>query len=195
MADIVRVRLRSGGSEIEVEASSRADVDALLERWWLPSIASTPDSSVAIAGGPRSGEDQAMPRTRARSERSIRADAGSAKEPEQSFDPNTIANEIKDHAQAALIETKIVHQTGDWYNKIAFVLWFVNQPITSGQIHKILLALHVRCDLPTISKAMKKNISKFITPKQRQAGGNTPPTYHLSARAKVDFEKWLFTNG
>jgi hypothetical protein len=36
MSGQVKVRLRSGAREIEVEASSREDVDALLSRWWAP---------------------------------------------------------------------------------------------------------------------------------------------------------------
>jgi hypothetical protein len=120
--------------------------------------------------------------------------SSSINENEPSFDANAVANSIKNHEQFTTIESKIIHASGDWYNKIAFVLWFVDQPLTSGQVHRALQALHIRSDLPTISKTLKKHISNFLTPNQRQLGG-APATYHLSARAKSEFEKWLLSDG
>jgi hypothetical protein len=44
MIDRGRIRLKRGTSEIEVEAR-RADVDTLLERWWLSSDEQTADGN------------------------------------------------------------------------------------------------------------------------------------------------------
>jgi hypothetical protein len=84
-----------------------------------------------------------------------------------------------------------VHVAADYVNKAAFVLWFVDQPLTSGQIHRILQALDIRNQLPQISRALKNHW--FITSGQRERGG-APVAYRLTAKAKADFEQWLMTD-
>lgn len=49
MTNAIKIRLRAAEREIEIEAS-RADVDALLNRWWAQSFSST-DEEDSLAEG------------------------------------------------------------------------------------------------------------------------------------------------
>ncbi len=183
MADKIKVRLRNGGREIEIEAG-RADIDELLEKWW---------TSASIEDSDESGEQPAKNTRKPKPARKARS-ASSESEPSNSFDLNALANKIKQHKELSLIEKKIIHVSGDPYNKIALILWVADEALTSGDIFRTLGGMDVKADLPTISKALKKSSSKFLTSTQRKAGG-LPATYRLSAQAKSDFEKWLLANG
>jgi len=112
---------------------------------------------------------------------------------ESAFDPNSIANQIKERKDFGNLQQKILHKK-DSYNKIALILWISDTPLTSGQIHRVLEALDVRMGLPQVSKGLRANISKFLTSAKRQAGG-PPATYRLSAQAKADFEARLRQDG
>jgi hypothetical protein len=183
MADKIKVRLRNGGREIEIEAG-RTDIDELLEKWW---------TSASVEDLNESGEQPATITRKSKPARKARS-ASSASEPSNAFDSNALANEIKQHKDLGLIEKKIIHVSGDSYNKIALILWIADEALTSGDIFRTLSGMDVKADLPTISKALKKNSSKFLTSTQRKSGG-PPATYRLSAQAKSDFEKWLLANG
>lgn len=189
MAQTLKIKLKSGAREIEIEGQ-RADVDALLEAWWSNDGAVDRGQATADSESPlprsksgKSGKRPRLPRKEAASEN---------EEPEQ-LNANGIANQIKESERFDLITQKILHATGDYYNKAAFVCWFVNAPLTSGQVHKVLIALHVRVVLPRISEAFKKNMGSFITSGTRGVGKAI--TYQLTSKARADFEKWLEDRG
>jgi hypothetical protein len=110
------------------------------------------------------------------------------------LEPNSIANRIKESEHFQFIEKKIIHVRGDYGNKAAFVLWFANKPLTSGQICRALTALHIKVRLPNISDALKGNSAQLIQSGKRERGA-APITYNLTARARSEFEKWLFADG
>ncbi|WP_076833702.1 MULTISPECIES: hypothetical protein [Bradyrhizobium] len=176
MSSSLKVRLRSGDAEIEIEGS-RGDVDQLLERWWqLKAASSAPPARVNGAAKTRR-----KPSQRANSE---------ADTLDGSLDVNAIANQVKENEHFSEIEQKILHASGQRYNKVAFAIWFVNQPLTSGDIHRLLSALGVRITLSAVSVVLKSNMKKLTTDRARSRGG-APAAYQLTAKARADFESWL----
>jgi hypothetical protein len=185
MTAIVKIKLRAGVREIEIEAV-RSDVDSLLERWWQEHHSLTDTEAT-------DGDTSAPTLLKQKKKRPRSALKDAVSDADGAFDPNAMANQIKEHQSFDLIAKKIVHARGDRYNKIALVLWIAEKPLTSGQIHRVLEALDVRISLPNVSDTLKANMSKFLTSVQRRAGG-PPANYRLSAQAKADFEKWLAQN-
>ncbi|MFT4122115.1 hypothetical protein [Bradyrhizobium sp.] len=180
MTNAVKIKLRVGVREIEVEGP-RADVDALLERWWDENGSSTKVDSTDV-------EIEAPKKKQLRSiQRKTESNT------ENAFDANALANQIKERQDFDRLTKKVIHAKGDRYNKVALVLWAAGEPLTSGQIHRVLDALDIRISLPNVSNTLKANMSKFLTSVQRRAGG-PPASYRLSGQAKVDFEKRLAQN-
>jgi hypothetical protein len=178
MSNNLKVRLRSGDAEIEIEGS-RGDIDQLLERWWqLKEVSSAPPLRPNGATKPRRKPAQAN---------------NEANTLDSSLDVNAIANQVKESEHFSSIEQKILHASGQRYNKVAFAIWFVNQPLTSGDIHRLLTALGVRIGLPAVSVALKTNMKKLTTDKARKHGG-APAAYQLTAKARADFESWLLAD-
>lgn len=178
--DVVKLKLKDGSREIELEGPI-GDVDKLLVKWW----GEAPEGSPAGLGGQRKPPAAARARNARRS-----PVAGSGTPPDGSFDANEIANRVKDSQDFGAVERRILHVDGDAFHKVAFPIWFVNQPLTSGAIHKILGALHVKISLPGVSKALERNIKNFTTSKRREQGG-PPAAYQLTAKARAEFETWL----
>ena len=174
----LKVRLKAGDNEIEVEGE-RSDVDQLLEKWW--------EDRLSTADKGRGGDPKPANRAKRASRKSKPQSAQN--EDEDAFNANDLANQIKEDNKFDIFERKVIHVSGDWYNKAAFVLWFSAHPLTSGQIRSVLQTLDIRTGLPTISNTLKDN--RFIASGQRKLGGQ-PVAYRLSAGAKAAFEKWLF---
>lgn len=185
MTNAVKIKLRAGVREIEVEGP-RADVDALLERWWNEN-----DSSTKADSTDAEVEDPKVQRQKKKRSRPIQRETES--NAENTFDANALANQIKERQDFDRLTRKVIHAKGDRYNKVALVLWAAGEPLTSGQIHRVLDALDIRISLPNVSDTLKANMNKFLTSVQRRAGG-PPASYRLSGQAKVDFEKWLAQN-
>jgi hypothetical protein len=185
MIDTVKIRLRSGDAEIELEGS-RANVDQLLELWWQKRGTSSPAHQRPAGASEGTGGRGAVRR------RSSAQSSDGTKKPE-GIDPNQIANQVKESDQFHLIERKILHTPRDSYNKAAFVLWFVGDALTSGAVHRVLDALGVRIDPAAVSRIMKKHLQQFTTTGRRKRGG-PPPAYRLTAKAHTEFEKWLNAN-
>jgi hypothetical protein len=176
VAHPLKIRLKAGDNEIELEGE-RDDVNQLLEKWWENRL---------FIGNQGSGNAKPAAKTKRVSKRS--QPQLPKNEGEDTFDGNDLANQIKDDDRFDVFEHKVIHVSGDWYNKAAFVLWLSEHPLTSGQIRSVLQTLDVRTDLPTISRTLKDN--RFIASGQRKLGGQ-PVAYRLSAGAKSAFEKWL----
>jgi hypothetical protein len=186
MASPVKIRLKSGGREIEIEAS-RDDVDALLKEWWGHERQDD-DGEDSVGGAAGTGEVKKVRKRRA-SGRSAPLKQDDQGDP--TLDAHEIANAVRRHGKIAIFEKKILHVQGDAYHKVAFIAWLIGKPLTSGQIHRALNQLGVKIDLPRVSKVLKNNISKFITTGQRRPGGGAPSGYSLSGAAKAEFERWL----
>jgi hypothetical protein len=100
-------------------------------------------------------------------------------------DASAIANSIKARADFDLINSKILLVQGQWPDKCRLVAWIAERPITSGDVRRVMEALKIKVDLPTLSKALSANSSDFLT------SGSNPVRYELTARAKMAFEQGL----
>lgn len=181
MSNPLKVRLRSGEAEIEIEGS-RGDIDQLLELWWPPARTNAPF-----------GSNSKNPPKVKRPSKPTAKSASSSEPAEATLDVNAIANLVKESEHFSAIENKILHAPGQRYNKLAFAIWFVDQPLTSGDIHRLLSALGVRIDLSAVSVGLKTNLKKLTTDKARKKGG-APAAYQLTSKARSDFEKWLLAD-
>lgn len=180
----LKVRIRAGNDEIEVEGE-RADIDQLLEKWW-GTRQPTPETSQQRDTG-NAGRNRKATRSTSKKTPSSRQSQGS--DDPNSFDAHAFANRVKEDDRIQLFQSKIINVRADWYNKTAFVLWFADTPLTSGQIHKALDALDVKGAIQRVSNALARNMNSFITSEQRKAGAT--PEYRLAATAKTNFEDWL----
>ncbi len=176
----VKIRLRNGEAEIEIEGP-RGDVDQLLGQWWKAS--SSPQSTEPRADTPKNRRIAVATGAR-------RSPKAAREQLESSLDPVTVANAVKESEHFDAIEQKILHAPRDIYHKVAFVIWFAEKALTSGDVYRVLSALHVRLDLASISRTLKSNMKNLTTDKARKSGG-PPATYQLTAKARSEFEKWL----
>jgi len=186
MASVIKLRLKDGEREIEVEGV-KEDIDSILDRWWLGG-AFLPDDIRD------QGENRVTPPAKKKTPRRARKVAKEKKEtPPQSpeLEPHAVANRVKEDERFDRIQKKILHVAADYIHKAAFVLWFVNKPLSSGQVHKILQALDIRVGQPRVSEALKDH--SFIASGQRARGVSVE--YRLTARAKAEFEQWLMEDG
>lgn len=186
MADLIKVRIKRGAAEIEIEGA-HAIVEAALEKWWPRLYGATTATDEADEGPPE-------PVTRIPKSQRRRAKRAPSSGPNERprFDPTPWVNKMKEDSRFTAFEEKVLHKS-DRLNKILLVCWFVDQPLTSGEIQKILVTLGVKLSLAHVSTALSSNSSSFITTGQRQRGGE-PIRYTLTGKAKKDFETW-FQNG
>jgi hypothetical protein len=182
--ETVRVRLKSGNSEIEVDGD-RAEVDALLERWWTPLISGggQPDGDVP----PEHGEDNVQLQ---RPRRRKTTTATKPPTPSESDGINTqnIVNDLKESEQFERLEGKVFHKP-DRYNKVAAILWFASSALSTSEIVAVLQGIGVKIDAPGVSNTIAANTSKFVNDQPRKGGRKT--RYSLTSKARKEFEDWL----
>lgn len=186
----VKVKLKNGSREIELDGEMN-DVESLLKRWWTPLDAAEEDDESSDDGSKLPEQPARRGKTSKRRGRPAKTPASTPlNSPDPARDANTIANAVKEHKDYDRFQNKIIVGDSSTYNRIAFVCWFVDKPLTSGDIYRALIALNVKINLPTVSTALKKNIGNFITSTQRTVGG-PPAEYKLTEKAKSDFMTWL----
>jgi hypothetical protein len=185
----VKIRLKSGIREIELEGEYR-EVDALLEKWWKPSHGTDNEEA---DGDPLDEAPRKPKLTKKRGRSGKRAVGGEAAPTDPDRDPNKIANAVKQSKDFARIQERVILGESTVYDKVAFICWFVEKPLTSGDISRALLALNMKVGVSRVSTELKRNIGNFITSAQRVAGG-PPADYKLTEKAKSDFEKWFKAN-
>ncbi|MCI9882011.1 MULTISPECIES: hypothetical protein [Methylobacterium] len=166
MADgVVKIKLRSGSREIEIEAS-RSDVDELLAAWWIVTDHGVEEAAAKRdelpIGAPSIIPPDRKPVTRKKTA-AKRSNSSAGQSNASAWDPNDLANKIKEHPNFSAVEKKVIHAENDFYNRSAFIISQADEPMSSGQVHKVLEALHVRVGLPRISTALSNNKRHFIT--------------------------------
>lgn len=181
MVNNIKLRLRSGNFEIEVEGA-HGDVVSILEKYWAPG-APLPTQVGDTAG--------ATPKPKQRVKRVVPIAHGEDDDSDSSFDAHKLATGMKQDDNFQLFVAKVLHERDQW-NKIALVLWFADTPLTSGQVQKVLGSLNVRMKLQNVTKVMRREHSKLISDKPRTAGARVP--YRLESRAESAFEKWLLSD-
>ncbi len=170
---VIRLRLKRGDDEIEVEGP-KAEVDELMRTWWSEGKAPATPS-----------KGQRKPRAPSRPRKA--ATASTAKGTGPAFDPLSIANSVKEDTEFSTLEKRVLHKS-DMYNKIALVLTRSAESLTSGQITAILTALDLNADVGNVSNCIKRNSGKFLPTTVRRAGGLIPQ-YKLTSQARAAFDK------
>jgi hypothetical protein len=176
----MRVKLRSGNHEIEVDGS-KSEVDQTLELWWTRLTRhEQPDEEKK---DPPVGERETKLPTRHKS-----SSSSTNGDEDNNFDPVLIANAIKEDGRHKIYQEHVLHKP-NMLNKIVLVCRYADEPLTSGEITKTLRALDVKADTGNISNSLKKNSGKFLASAARKKGA--VPRYKLSSRASSDFEAWI----
>lgn len=109
------------------------------------------------------------------------------KDPSVRTSPDTFANRIKEHARFNVLEEKVLHKR-DFWPKIAAVLYFSNEALTSGEIASVLEHLDVKADVRNVSTRLRTSIKDLIV-----VGPENRRLYKLTARAKKDMDDLLET--
>lgn len=181
MPERVKVRLRVGSREIELEGT-REEVDGLLEKWWTTSSTDSTDSH-------EEPDDQrsakSVPVTR-RKRLTRAASSDNARKPP--FDPQPVVNAMREAKHHDVWETKVLHAKSA-INKIKLVCWFSKEHRTTGEIKAILEGLGVKMSLPNVSNSLKSSLSDFLQDGARSKGAVV--RYKLTGKAEKDFEAWL----
>ena len=181
----VKVKIRIRDAEFEAEGS-RDDVDSMLAIWWAkivdpnrkePEINESTGTQLAKPKRSKNGRSRPV---------SI---PGEPVVIAAKFDTNKLANKIKENAKAAVLTEKIWHQA-DRYNKIALVCMLAGEPLTSGDICKVLSALQIKITLSGVSAALSKNSTKFLNSAPRKAGGAIA-RYSLTLAAEAALKKLI----
>lgn len=183
-AAIVKIKLRVGNKEFEGEGT-KADIIDLLEKFWVVHEDGPRDSAEEEEDAQQNDKKKASKPKTART-RATRASTKSSDN--DGFDAPSLANDIKGLDEFPLISKKIVHAKAVLFQKGALILRYGNDPLTSGQIKKVLDVLGVKVSLGNLSRALAQNMSSLMTDAARSDG---KPKYKLTARAIADFDEWL----
>jgi len=190
----VKLKVKFGDAELEFEGEYNQSIE-VAEKWWAR-VAVQPDPSVTTASGgapaaPASAANAATkPIRKVRAKAARPPSAAKTNGDDDRVDANSIANSLKADPRFTELEQKILHQRGGLFNKVALVCAHAKQPLTSGDIQRVLRALMVKVDPADVSKTLAKNSSSFFTSRARAQGG-PPPQYELTGPAKIAFERSL----
>jgi hypothetical protein len=137
MSGTLKIRLRAGVREIEIEGN-RSDVDDLLSKWWTSvDSAQTENETETETETENSIERTARtPKCKNRPAAARSARGAISADSESAFDPNSIANQIKERKDFGNLQQKILHKK-DSYNKIALILWISDTPLTSSRSRSV----------------------------------------------------------
>lgn len=183
----VKVRIKFGDSEIEVEGD-KADLDALVSEWWKH-VKFGSQERLDDGGEGRGGGISAAPKKPAKPAARSKARRSPPETKEgDAFDPLVLANSIKEEPHFEKYEAAILHKP-NMFNKAAFVCYFADASLTSGQIAKVLLALGIKADLGSLSNSLKSNNAKLIPSEVRKPGNS--PKYKLTSNAVKDVKTLL----
>jgi hypothetical protein len=183
MAEHVKVRLKAGSREIEAEGP-RGDVDELLAKWWTPPSADGDGEEEQIDLGRRPKRPGATSRKRATS-------PGSEGKGGVPLDLQPMINKMREDESHDTWEEKVLH-TRSLINKIKLVCWYHNEPLTTGQIVKVLEGLGVKTQLSNVSTAIKDALAEFLQDGVRTKGAII--RYKLTGKTAKEFEAWLNTD-
>lgn len=106
------------------------------------------------------------------------------------LDVNDVVNQIKSHENFEQFYKKIIIGDASRSQKIKFVAWFVNKPLTSGDMQRVLNGLGVKMDAPTASKAVGDARHDLLKIPNGRA-----TLFQLTAKARAEYETWLMTSG
>lgn len=180
----VKVKIRVHDAEFEAEGS-REDVDAMLGVWWSK-VLLDPSSPADTQVTPASPAAKPPKKSRAAKLRPASTSDGTGSDAPK-FDANQLANRIKQLPNSAVLSEKIWHKSNR-YNKVALVCKLAGEPLTSGDIHRVLSALRIKISLSGVSHALSNNSGKFLHSNPRKAGG-TIVRYELTSAAAAELDQ------
>lgn len=176
----VRVKLKSGNNEIEVEGS-KTEVDQLLGIWW--------SRLTGDLEPPSPSPKDRSPRKPHKSAKRPDTQTANDKNGDKKIDAVQLANSIKERSDFKALQTHVLHKK-DMYNKIALICLQADGHLTSGDITRVFRELDLKGSLGNVSTCLKTNSAKFVTTGSRRAGGEIA-RYKLTSHAKAEFEEWL----
>lgn len=109
---------------------------------------------------------------------------------EGGLDITKIANTLKEREDFSRIGERVLRKKDLW-NKIRLVLLTATDPLSSGEITKVLReGLEVKTSQSSVSTCLGDNDGDLIRTAPRRKGGNRP-RYRISAPGKKSAEEWL----
>lgn len=184
MADI-KVKIKVGNAEIEAEGP-KADVEGILQVWWSSLEQRSPHSDSAPH---EQAVDRASPKRSPPKKSNAPSSDDDATNGEFKFDPTQAANQIKQHQSFRAFRDRILHGTNR-YNKVALVFYLLEEPLTSGDVDRVLSALGVKIGVGNVSTIIGKHSGDFMNSSPRKAGG-AAPKYRLTSHARSELEMVL----
>lgn len=173
----MRVRIQRGSSSIEIDGDY-SEIEKVLTNWWGTEISDVEETPEPF--------DRAE-KPAARRPRAKRASNGDRVAKKSGFDAQAVVNRVREHPQFELIRAKIILGEASRGQRAKFVSWVTHdQPLTTGDIQRVLQGLGVKIDPATTSRAMGDVKDDYI-----KDTSSTPVTYHLTARGYSEFEQWL----
>ncbi|MET3898329.1 hypothetical protein ABIB57_002278 [Devosia sp. UYZn731] len=130
-------------------------------------------------------DEAASGKTRSKSKRKPPSGGGDAGNKSVVLDAELTANKIKTDQRFSAIKTKILDVGNEWISKCKLVALVSGEPVTSGDVYRVLTQLRIKSALSTLSKTLSGNSTDFLTT------GSNPVKYELTAAAQQAFEKWL----
>lgn len=119
-----------------------------------------------------------------------RAKSGEKTESPTGLDVNEVVNAVKSHDKFDIFYKKIIVGDASRAAKVKFVSWFVDKPLTSGDMQRVLNALGVKMDAPTASKAVADAQHDLLKDKNGRI-----TLFQLSAKARAEYDTWLMVSG
>jgi len=117
-----------------------------------------------------------------KSQKTVSTKKSSDRDPADKFDHVGLANIIKQSEKFPVLKTKFLIPPRNWYSKAKFVMFFAQQPLSSGDIERTLTSFGVKTDLPAISKALSANKADLII--------DTSSTYKRYSLGLAEIEKF-----
>lgn len=187
---MLKVDIRIGKARIILEGTSE-EVDSILERHWEPHAENL---ILHDARGSNSSEEnensskEAKGKTKPRARKPSSSKAATKGSEESQKLEEELANKIKSDNNFPSINSKFITGKATVLDRCKLVIYFSEQPLTSGNIQRVLTRLNIKTSLPTVSRTLSGKSADFIT------SGN-PPEYKFTATARSDFETRLMDSG
>jgi hypothetical protein len=183
----MRVHLTKGSSSIEIDGTL-AEVTTILDTYWV-SVSAHAAHEQAQPTVPDGERPASKSRKRPKRSPSAAKNGAATTASSDDFDGQAVANKMKGHELFGRMQQKALNQKSKWIEKGKCVCLMVEEPLHTGQIRKVLLALKLQAPAPRLSEAFSRNNADFLVK------GVNPAFYELTAPARAAFEDWLRKDG
>lgn len=181
----MKFKISNGAASLSFDGDATEARMILDDFWKLVEVSDKVTDSVAPASDTTVVQRQNKPTPKRAKRKSNVSGAAANSKAQVTIDPQKLANEIKSHHHFTAVKSKIIDKKGEWLNKCKMVGYFASEPITSGDVKRLMDVFRLKCNLPTVSNTLSNNTSEFLTE------GDNPVKYDLTGPAREEFEKWL----